>query len=242
MIRVSFSVLFLMFFVGTSFPAFAALDRCPRQQVKTELVAKRAKTRYQRGDIFDINSYLGNHSRESGTVLAFVQWGGPDVLSIQPFYKFGVFDAGAGKFCVMLDRVKVNFYAAPILVMPSNYSRKSCEYQLILKHEKRHLSALYDFHDKNTGKYQAYLGRIARDVPVSPLVTSEAEAEEVRNMIMEYFAHNFYEQVQKSIDEVSAIQQKIDSPQEYLGVGKKLQRCDIVRNEGQNKKTFHRSD
>lgn len=239
MLRVCFSLLFLFVFIGVSTEAEAAYDRCPRQTVKTELKAKRAKTRYQIGDIRSINDYLGNHSPEqNGTVLAFVQWGGPDVLNVETHFDFSLMDIGNNRACVMLDQVLVYFYAAPILVMPKNFRRHSCEYKLILKHEKRHLQALYDYHDKHTSKYQAYLGRIAREVPVSPVVRTDEDALEVRNYIEEYFAKKFYEQVNKSIEEVSKIQRKIDSPQEYLGVGKKIDRCEEERNAKQNKKVF----
>lgn len=219
------SFLFLLFvFCVYGGEAYAVTDRCPRHQVVTELTAKLKKTKKFRASIQQINEYFDNHDRSSGTVLAFVSYGGKS-LFIETKYAFGLKNIGHGQYCVMLKGVKSYFYAAPIIVMPKDFKKKSCEYQLILKHEKRHLKALHNFHKKNTGKYAAYLGRIARDVPIFFPVSSEEEADDVREKIREYFSSKFNEQIDKSFIELGNAQSKIDSPQEYRGVGMKLDKC-----------------
>ncbi|PCJ99299.1 MAG: hypothetical protein COA45_04475 [Zetaproteobacteria bacterium] len=219
------SFLFLLFvFCVYGGEAFAVTDRCPRHQIKTELTAKLKKTKKFRASIEQINDYFDNHDRSSGTVLAFVSYGGKSMF-IETRYSFGLKNIGHGQYCVMLDGVKSYFYLAPSIVMPKDYSKTSCEYKLILKHEKRHLNALYRYHKKYTGKYAAYQGRIARDVPIFFPVSSEEEAEGIRENIRNYFSAKFHEQIEKSFIELGSIQSKIDSPQEYRGVGMGLDRC-----------------
>ena len=222
----SVSMFFLLLFVFCVYggEAYAVTDRCPRHQVVTELKAKLKKTKKFRASIEQINDYVGNHDRSGGTVLAFVKYGGKS-LSVKTQYEFSLKHIGHGQYCVMLEGVKSYFYAAPSIVMPLNYKQKSCEYQLILKHEKRHLKALYNFHKKNTGKYAAYQGRIARDVPIFLPVRTEEEADIVRGKIRDYFSDKFGYQIIKSLRALGAAQSKIDSPQEYRGVGMKLDKC-----------------
>lgn len=227
----SVSIFFLFLFVFCVYggEAYAVTDRCPRHQIVTELKAKLKKTKKFRASIDDINAYFGNHDRSSGTVLAFVSYGGKS-LFIETGFAFGLKNIGHGQYCVMLEGVKSYFYAAPSIVMPKDYKRKSCEYQLILKHEKRHLRALYDYHKKYTGKYAAYQGRIARQVPIFLPVKSEVEAEVVRDKIRQFFSDKFSYQIEKSFIELGNAQSKIDSQQEYRGVGMALDRCSVDDN------------
>ncbi len=202
--------------VFSSSQALALQDRCPRHQVQTDLKARRSKTVFQRASISGINGYLNSHS-----VLAFVQ----NPLRIVPYFDFSMKDIGGGKYCVMLDRVKVYYVASPRIVMPADFRRSSCEYKIILKHEKRHLQVHYDYHERSTGQYKGFLGRIARRVPIYPPVQTEKEASEVRSNIEDYFAKEFFGQVSKSISTMRKLQEKIDSPQEYLFTGRKINRC-----------------
>ncbi|MGH1375437.1 MAG: hypothetical protein ACRBCK_03725 [Alphaproteobacteria bacterium] len=223
-------------FTATTFifstSAYAYADRCPRQQVKTFIKAKRNKTQFFHSSIQGINDYLNEHN-----VLAFVQ----NPLSIELRYNFRTEEIAPGRFCVMLDGVKAHYIASPRIVMPSNFSRRSCEYKIILKHEKRHLKVHYDYHDRSVGKYETFLGRIARAVPVSPVIRTQEEQQEVENMVANYFAKEFYTQVNKSINEMYKLQGKIDSPQEYLYTGRKIDRCSAKENNErqQNGKVFY---
>lgn len=233
----SYQKLYLtLFILGTiliyATPSYAVADRCPRHQVKTEVKAKRQKTSFMRGTLSGINDYLNSHS-----VLAFVQ----NPISIQPYYKFSTKDIGNGRFCVMLDAVKVYYLSSPRVVMPKDFSRKSCEYKIILEHEKRHLDVHYQYYDKSVKQYGAFLGRIARNVPISVPVSNEAGAKEMENHITEYFSKEFGTQVRKSLGEMQALQSKIDSPQEYTFTNRKIDRCNEreEREKRQNKKTFY---
>ena len=122
-----------------------------------------------------------------------------------------------------LEEVKGYFYAAPQLYLPTDYKKSSCEYKEVYKHEQRHLKAVYNFHDKNSRKYASTLGRIARTVPIYPPVTTAKEAEETKQAIINYYESQFREFEAKSVMELNAIQQKIDSPSEYIGVQKRCQ-------------------
>lgn len=211
-------LLFILFFYSSA--AHAVLNRCPRHQVSTDLKSKLVKTKVYRGSTREFTEYVQGHSRGDSRILGFVNQA---EIYTRLQYKFSIKDIGHGRYCVMLDKVRGYFYAAPKLFMPKDYSKSSCEYKEVLKHEKRHLQAVYDFHDHNTGKYAAYLGRIARDVPIHRPIRTEAEAQQVRQRIRGYFERNFRELEQKSLIQLNKIQRKIDSPQEYIGVSK---RCD----------------
>lgn len=213
-------------------PAHAVLDRCPRHKISTEVKAKRMKTKFQRGTLRGINDYLNSHS-----VLAFVQ----NPISVQAEYNFRIQEIGNNKACVMLDDVRVYYLSAPRVVMPKNFRKKSCEYKIILQHEQRHLDVHYKYYDRSVKQYAAFLGRIARSVPISVPVSNKEEAAEMENHIREYFTKEFATQVNKSLMEMQALQSKIDSPQEYTFTGKKIDRCNEreEREKRQNKKTFY---
>lgn len=218
-----FSFLFLCFsffmsatFFLTTLQAYAVTDRCPRHEIKTELKAKRMKTKFQRAPIAGINDYLNSHS-----VLAFVE----NPIRVEPHFKFSIKDIGYNRYCVRLKEVRVYYISAPGIVMPKDYKSNSCEYELILKHEKRHLQVHYDYFDQSVPQYKAFLGRIARDVPIPPPIETQEEADQVMYEIESYFVDKFYTHVGESILEMRRLQRKIDSPQEYLFTGRKIDRC-----------------
>ncbi len=222
--------MFAAFFISSS-SAYAVTDRCPRHKIKTSLEAKRLKTKFLKATVKGINEYLNSHS-----VLAFVS----NPIDVIPELKFKLKDIGYGRYCVMLEEVKVTYISAPRIVMPSDIKKSSCEYKLIFKHENRHLNVHYKYYDKSVKQYEAFLGRIARDVPLSVPVTSSEEAQKVRDNIEYYFIDKFYTQVGKSIAEMRKLQDKIDSKQEYTFTGRKIQRCEDKekRKKIQNSKVF----
>lgn len=232
-----FSILTLILFcTGTlalyAAPAHAIADRCPRHDVKTKLKTKKYKTRFQRASLETINDYLNHHS-----VLAFVD----NPIDINLEYKFDLLDIKDGKKCLMLKKVQANYISAPRRVMPKDFSSKSCEYKIILKHENRHLRVHYEYYDQSVKDYASFLGRIAKRVPVSVPLENEEEVEEMQEHITKYFSDEFGRRITKSINEMRAMQQKIDSPQEYIFTGKKIERCRQreAREKQPNKKTFH---
>lgn len=202
--------------------AKAESNHCPRQSVKTELRSKLAKTKIYKGTVSGFNDYLGNHDRSQGTVLAFVETDYSE-LFVQLSYQFESVSIGGGRSCVQLKKVRGDFYAAPALYMPADYRKGSCEYKEILKHEKRHLQEVYDYHDRNKGRYASFLGRVAQRVEIYPSVTSTEDANKVKAQIISYFEESFHQQQLKSMTELAQAQQKIDSPMEYRGVS---MRCD----------------
>jgi len=226
-----FSFFMLATFFVSSSSAYAVADRCPRHKIKTSVKAKRLKTKFLRASVQGINEYLNSHS-----VLAFVS----NPIDVIPELKFRLKDIGYGRYCVMLDEVRVTYLSAPRIVMPKDYKKSSCEYKLILKHENRHLNVHYKYYDKSVGQYKAFLGRIARDVPLSVPVTTSEEAQAVRDNLEYYFIDKFYTQVGKSIAEMRKLQEKIDSKQEYTFTGRKIDRC-AAKEENkdlQNSKVF----
>lgn len=213
--------------------AEATIDRCPRHDVKTSLKAKRKKTVFQRASFKDINDYLNSHG-----VLAYVA----PQLQFKLRYRFDFVNVGQGRYCVRLEEVQGLFLAANTIVMPADYEKKSCEYKIILEHEKRHLRENYIYHEENTKKFETYLGRIAKDVPVFPPVDSEKDMMQVQASIREYFSSRYSELVDASLAELDKLQSKIDSPQEYLYTNRRIDRCSKLEeeNERANSKVFNR--
>ncbi len=192
--------------------------QCPRHVIETSLQGKLAKTRIYRGSTKAFTEYVTGHDRGTSRILGFVNQA---EIYTRLNYKFDVQTLSNGYHCVLLKQVQGYFYAAPKLFMPSDYDRKSCEYQQIYKHESRHLDAVYKFHKKNTGKYAVYLGKIAREVPILDPVRTKGEVQGLKQQIANYFEGKFRELEYKSIIQLNREQAKIDSPQEYIGVSKR---------------------
>lgn len=231
--RVSiFSLLFVFCVLSYSSSAQAFRDRCPRHEVKTELVAKRDKTRFRRISIKSINEYLNNHM---GTVLAFVQYNPLDVTNE---YEFETVDIGGGWLCVKLTSVKSYFRVSPTITMPTDFKKSSCEYKIILTHEKRHLKEVYDYHKENTGGFRRFLGVIARDVPIYKPVRTAQEISMTQSKIGNYFQGKYAELLIGAYEELDKAQRKIDSPQEYLFIGRRMDRCGKEENQPSNRKSF----
>lgn len=198
--------------------ASAASDRCPRHQVSTNLKGKLAKTKVFKGSTKSFTEYVTGHSRGGSRILGFVNQA---EIYTKLKYDFEIIKASDKTYCVQLNGVKGYFYAAPKLFLPTDYKKSSCEYKQVLKHEKRHLQAVYDFHKKNTGKYSSYLGRIVRAIPIFKPVATQEELNEIETQIINYFENKFRELEYKSVIELNNRQSKIDSPQEYTGVSKR---------------------
>lgn len=219
-----FFLALVIFAFTTADNAFAYMEACPSHKTKTMLHAKRAKTVFQTATIADINTSLGNAGQQFGTILAFVEYGGEDTLSINVKYQYTVIDAGNEKFCVKLDTVDAYFYAKPRIVMPKDFKKGGCEYNFILKHENRHLDTLYKFHKENTHKYALYLGQIANSLEV-PHPVEGKYVETVKEQIDQYFTSKFGVLVQQSLMELQERQKKIDSPEEYHANGRRFAKC-----------------
>ncbi len=225
-----FSLLLVFCVVGYSSTAEAFRDRCPRHEVKTKLLSKRDKTKFYRASIQSINEYLNTHS-----VLAFVS---PETLYVDSKYEYDVLDIGGGWLCLQLTDVTSRFHVAASINMPKDFRKGSCEYEIILAHEKRHLKVLYDYHENSTDDYARYLGIIARDVPVFKPVRTEEELRKHQDQIENYFVSKYMVQVHKSLEEYSKEQSKIDSHQEYLFNNRRLSRCQDEDPKRPNRKSF----
>lgn len=238
--RVFLSGLLLCALFLIASPSYAAMEFCPSHKTQTKLFSKRAKTVFQTASLDAINTALGNAGQEMGTVLAFVEYSAEGSLSVTTKYGFSIISAGDNTFCVKLDKVDAYFYARPRIVMPTDFKKGSCEYNFILKHEKRHLQELYDFHEQNTEKYAAYLGQISRSLPV-PKPVDEENIEVVKEHIADYFDAKFGALVEKSLIELQERQRKIDSPEEYQANHRRFAQCQQGRKQEKEKnppKTF----
>jgi len=211
------SLLFLITFVFTT-NAYAVTDRCPRHELKTVMKSRLAKTKVFRGTSRGFTQYTQGHSRGNSRTLGFVEYRG---LTTSFETKFETVSIGNGKYCVKLTNVNGYFNMNPKLYMPTDYSKKSCEYKQILKHEKRHLQALKDFHHVNSKKFAAHFGRIARTVPIPQPVKTQRDINKVAAELQHYFVNEFKTLEYQAWRQLLSKQQKIDSPQEYRGVSKR---------------------
>ena len=214
--RTTTFLLTILFTIITFSPLYAASDRCPRHQIKTNLKSKLAKTRVFKGTSNDFSDYILGHHR-GGKILGFVN---QSEIYTKFKYKFEINKVGENKYCINLDEVKGYFYAAPKLYLPTDYKKSSCEYKQIRKHEQRHLNAVYNFHKRNASKFSSHLGRIARTIPVAQPTTKQ-EVEKVKQAIIDYFEGKFRSFEAKELLRLDAAQKKIDSPSEYIGVRKR---------------------
>ncbi len=215
-----FSPFFLiLIFVFCSFAGnvYAMAERCPRHDIKTSMKNKLYKTKSFRGTTKGFTQYTQGHSRSDSKTLGFVEYKG---LTTKFNTKYEVIKVGNDKYCIKMTKVRGYFNVRPKLFMPIDYKKNSCEYKQILKHEKRHLKALKDFHNSYSKRFNAHLGRLARTVPVLKPV-SKAEIGEVTAYLDNYFISGFKNFEYEAWMSLLKKQAKIDSPQEYLGVAKR---------------------
>lgn len=214
----SLSLVFLFVF-NVMQPAYAFQDYCPRHDLKTSMKNRLYKTRVFRGTTQGFTEYTIGHSG-GGRVLGFVEY---RLLTTSFEAKFEVVNLGQQKYCVRMTHVRGYFNMHPKLFMPTDYAKGSCEYKEILKHEKRHLSALKRFHKKYSPKFEAHFGRIAKALPVPNPVSSAKHVELVQDQLLEYFVTEFKDFEFEAARLLDIEQSKIDSPSEYRGVA---MRCD----------------
>ena len=214
----SLSLLLLMFIWSSD--AYAVTDRCPRHELKTSMKSKIAKTRVFRGTSRGFTEYAQGHVGGGGKILGFVEH---KVLMTAFETKFNVVDIGNGKYCVRMEKVRGHFNTRPKLFMPTDYKKSSCEYKQVLKHEKRHLAAIKEFHKTYAKRFEAHLGRVARTVPIPPPVKTPEDVEKIKKHLNDHFVNEFRDFETKAWNLLLEKQRKIDSPQEYRGVAK---RCD----------------
>lgn len=214
-----FTVLFSFatMLVLTSFDAQAIELRCPRHEIKTSMNNKLFKTRKYKGTTKGFTEYTQGHSRGNSRTLGFVEYRGL-TTSVKTAHK--VVSVGNGYFCVKMTHVEGSFNMRPKLFMPTDYKKKSCEYQQILKHEKRHLAVLKKYHTEYSPKFQAHQGRIAREVPI-PQPVKEEDVGEVVYGLENFILRKFKEFEYKAFSLMQIEQAKIDSPQEYVGVSRR---------------------
>tara|TARA_B100001989_G_C24527931_1_gene459808 strand:- start:878 stop:1561 length:684 start_codon:yes stop_codon:yes gene_type:complete len=213
----------VIFIFGFSYQAQAYQDFCPQHDTNTYMKRKINKTRVFKGTTNDFTEHLKGHSRseERGWIGGFVTYKHP-LLETDFEFKYEHVNLGPNKYCVRMTHVRVYFVQNPQVFLPTDYKKTSCEYKQILKHEKRHLKALKDFHKEYAPRFEAHLGRVARGLPV-PNPVPYQNVGLVIEQLEEHYVTEFADFIIKATEILDKRQQKIDSPQEYRGVFK---RCD----------------
>lgn len=121
--------------------------------------------------------------------------------------------------CVRVERIDGAFRVHPTMMIAKNYQEGSCEYNAVLAHEKKHVTALDFFHGEYSSKFDLHLRGIAKDYR-NGRVTTPGHAESIQRQIQE----NIAAQVQAYLAKISPViqkrQLKVDSPEEYARVAK----------------------
>lgn len=206
------AVLFgLAFFCFAAFsPSMAAAQTCKRNSTDVTLRAYSTKTRFFRNfSVSDLTLSQGGHGAR-GAILGMA--GGE--MGTRLDIEYHVDALPNGKLCVNVTEVNAKFYIKPVLFVASDYKKGTCEYREVLKHEKKHIATLRQFHREYTPKYRAELNRIIKSIPVGREMTPyhiEQEQDRIIGYIREKMAA-----YDAKIGEVLARRQgNIDTPYEY---------------------------
>ncbi|MDH5723271.1 MAG: hypothetical protein OEY94_08135 [Alphaproteobacteria bacterium] len=212
-----------MFVFSAAQQAYAYQDYCPRHDTKTFMKRKLNKTRVFKGTTNGFTEYTRGHSRteDGGFVGGFVQYKHP-LLATDFEFKYETVSLGPNKYCVRMTHARAYFIQNPSVFLPTDYKKSSCEYKVILKHEKRHLRALKDFHEEYAPRFEAHLGRVARGLPV-PNPVPYGNVDLVKEQLQKHYLTEFSDFIMKASALLQKEQDKIDSPQEYRGTAA---RCD----------------
>ena len=216
---VSFRLMVLaLLVVGIFASQTAQAQSCPRHKTEMILKPELTKTKFLRGSAQRLTEWATGHTQTVGAILGL--GGGEIGTRFQAAFEYSVLPNGG--VCVILDKVKATFYAHPRMYIASDYKKGSCEYDEIVKHEKRHVKALIDSHSDNTERLRVHMGRIAKRIPMFGPV-SEADVPYVKQRLMDFVMNEYLSYQDHQLMALQRAQKKIDSPSEYRGVAA---RCD----------------
>jgi hypothetical protein len=212
------AVLFLTFATICALPQDAYAQSCPRHKTVMILDPVLTKTKFLRGSAKRLTEWATGHTQNVGAILGL--GGGEIGTKFQASFDYTPLEDG--RVCVSLDKVKAIFYAYPRMYIASDYKKGSCEYEEILKHEKRHVKALVDAHSTNTERLRVHMGRIAKRIPMFGPV-HDSQVPMIKKKLMDYVMQEYLEYQNHQLIALGRAQKKIDHPNEYRGVAA---RCD----------------
>jgi hypothetical protein len=199
-------------------PKEVQAQNCPRHKTLMILDPEITKTKFLRGSAKRLTEWATGHTQTVGVILGL--GGGEIGTKFQAAFEYSTTEDG--RVCVMLDKVKAIFFAHPRMYIASDYKKGTCEYDEIVKHEKRHVKALIDAHEANTERLRTHMGRIAKRIPMFGPVAPQ-DVPFIKQRLMDYVMGEYLSYQNQQLMALQRAQQKIDSPNEYRGVAA---RCD----------------
>lgn len=192
-------------------PAGAQI-KCSGQKPSLSFSTASAPTKYVRG----ISSKNLTQMHGAGTGAAIGGLGGGEI-GFKTESRFEVLRQGE-RTCLRLKQVSVVFYARPAIHIASNFNRASCEYNAVMAHEKKHVSALLKFVREYSPKAHYEIAKILESTSTAfgPLSASRIETAQ------QHIQSELSAKIQAYSDRVMPVlqqrQQEIDSPSEYARV------------------------
>ncbi len=142
-------------------------------------------------------------------------------LHISPFYMtaeylFKETDVGA-RTCVSLSGIKVKFYTQPVLLVASNFPKKSCEFKAVYAHEKGHDRILRGVQRKYSLKAKKDMTKFIRRFGGATSVSKD-RVHVIQGRIEEQINRKMDQIVLEAGNVVNNRQSAHDSPTEYRRV------------------------
>jgi hypothetical protein len=171
-----------------------------------------------------VSAVKWNISESAGTLTGAHGGGGSGLvlgLAAAPLYyeymnEYRVYELENGKVCLSLDNTKMYFRARPIVFISKEFPRGTCEFNAVLRHEKKHVAALRRFHKKYTSRFREKVRN------TQELTRSVSIDKSQINAYRKKMDESFEKEIAAYLEEVTALlareQTKIDSPTEYARV------------------------
>jgi len=152
-------------------------------------------------------------------------------MRAEPVDPYGVY------YCPYITQINIELFYQTTIFMPKEKDRNSCDFKETMKHEWKH-------HTANLLAFKKYTERLKQDVPVIareielglgyiPHGKVQAAFEDIQNSVKR--AIDIY--LETISDASNALNEKIDTPEEYVRVEKAIKNCEMRRKEKQPLRT-----
>ncbi|MCK5284522.1 MAG: hypothetical protein KAJ86_02930 [Alphaproteobacteria bacterium] len=203
-------MLISIFYSGISIAA--SNGRCFAPKPEMQFSATISKVKYNISE-----SAFSLHNMHSGGGSGIVTGLAYDSLFYEYESLYRIHQMKDGGICVYLDKIKVKYRARPIVFISSEFPRGSCEFNAVLTHENKHVTALKKFHKQSTSTFKKDVeNTLKRLRPVGPV--SKMQIRSAQERIEKQISELLDRSILKVRNDLSKAQNKIDSPEEYARV------------------------
>lgn len=197
----------------------AAQIKCANQRPVLSFSTTTAPTKYIRG----ISSE--NLTQMHGSSVGAVGGLGGGEIGFRTESRFEISQQG-GRACLRLRQVAVELYARPAIHIASNFHRTSCEYNAVMAHERKHVSALLKFVREYSPKAHYEIARIVESTRTAYGPLPAAQAEALQQRIQAELGAKIHAYSDRIMPVLRQRQQAIDTPQEYARVAAQCNKWD----------------